>query len=86
MIDAFFAWLPGDDILDWAAIIGTAFLVLVFVVLPLWALVDHLRPSKGEHFRPVGEAASAVSEPAEPVAVKSGRSPFAPPKQREGAK
>lgn len=67
------------------AIVGSAFLLVVSGGLPLWALWDKFRPQRGEHFRPIDEEpAPVVSEPA--VAVKSGRSPFAPPKQREAAK
>lgn len=69
-------WLTGNLVIDWMAIAGTAFLVLVFGGLP-W---DKFRPQHGEHFRPVGEPAPAVSEPA-PTAVKSGRSPFAPKRE-----
>lgn len=78
-------WPTGNPAVDAMFYAGVVVLALVFLGLPLWALVDHLRPSKGEHFRPIGEAAPVVSEPAPDAPARKRRSPFAP-KQKEGAK
>ena len=80
------SWLTANLVIDWMAIVGSAFLLLVFGGLPLWALWDKFRPQRGEHFRPIGdEPAPVVAELSVPV-VEKRRSPFAPnraPKQRE---
>lgn len=68
------SWLTGNLVIDWMAIVGSAFLVLVFGGLPAWALWDKLRLTHhGDHWRPIGEPVPATSEPA--PAVES-RSPF----------
>lgn len=71
------SWLTGNLVIDITAIAGVAFYGAILLGFPLWMLRDKLRRGHGEHFRPIGEPAPAVSEPA-PTAVKSGRSPFAP--------
>jgi hypothetical protein len=73
MIADFFAWLPGPLAYDIFAIIGTLVLLVLFVGLPVWAFLDRFRPSHGEHYRPIGEAAAVVAVPAE---VVEPRSPF----------
>jgi hypothetical protein len=79
------SWLTGNLVIDWAAIVGTTFCVGSFVAFVLWALRDKLRGSAGEHWRPIGEAAPALLEPAPVAEPEKPRSPFAP-RQKEGAK
>lgn len=79
------SWLTGNLVIDLAAIIGAAFLVLVFGGFAVWALWDRLRPSRGEHHQAIGEEVTpAVVAEAEPVVKK--RSPFAPTKRTGAAK
>lgn len=57
------SWLTGNLVIDWMAIAGTVFLLLVFGGLPLWALWDKFRPQHGEHFRPIGDSEVAAPAP-----------------------
>jgi hypothetical protein len=63
VIDDFFAWLPGNDVIDWMAIAGTAFCVGGPIAFGLWALRDKFRPSHGEHWRPIDEPAPELVKP-----------------------
>lgn len=67
MIGNLFAWLPGNDVLDWATVGGTAFCLFVPAAFLLWALRDKLRHGAGDHHRPFGEDAPAAAEAAEPT-------------------
>jgi hypothetical protein len=63
MIDDFFAWLPGNTVIDPAAIVGTLFVLTLALGFPLWMLLDRLRPSHGEHWRPIDEPAPELVKP-----------------------
>lgn len=76
------SWLTGNPVIDSMAFAHVGVWALLGLGFPLWLSWDRFRPQHGEHFRPVDDAPAVLeSEPA-PVAVRSGRSPFAP-KQRE---
>lgn len=76
MIDDFFAWLPGTDLIDWLFLIGTV-VVVVFVGFVLVGgvglLADWLRSRK-----PVRKSTPAPpSTPVAPEPAAKSRSPFA---------
>ncbi len=75
------SWLTGNPVIDAVAVAGFVFYGAIFLGFPLWMLRDKLRGSHGEHWRPIGEAAPAVSEP---VVAAVPRSPFR--RKREVAK
>lgn len=74
MIDDFFAWLPGNDVIDWLFLIGTV-VVVAFVGFVLVGgvglLADWLRSRK-----PVRKQAPAAPATSESEAAPESRSPF----------